>query len=203
MCVSSVFAAENTIQLTGTGTVAVTPDVAYIYLGVVTESGKVGKASADNKTAMSNLFKVLKRRSKKAAFIFHRYNMRGFRETVEDWKNIWKDPNHRHGYVYHPDFDYKVVTEPLPLVMTGIGSRWGRHSEGWHYCDTWHSELSYQEIIPRIRSHWQKNHVSFQPPMPDYKNPYFTEDIMDVIAGSGYSGLGTRHDSTYPDPKNL
>jgi uncharacterized protein YggE len=60
-CVSPIPAQENrTIAVTGQGVATAVPDVAYIHLGVFTTADKVGKASSDNRIAMTKVFKSLK-----------------------------------------------------------------------------------------------------------------------------------------------
>lgn len=51
---------QNTLTVSATGTVSVTPDVAYVTVGVVTQNRKMQAAQSANKDVMNALFAALK-----------------------------------------------------------------------------------------------------------------------------------------------
>lgn len=54
-------AAARTINVTGDGEVNVTPDIAYVSLGVTTEKSSVGEAQKNNSTTMNNIIAAIKK----------------------------------------------------------------------------------------------------------------------------------------------
>jgi uncharacterized protein YggE len=52
---------QNTLTVTGTGTVKIMPDVAYVTIGVTTNDADAAKAQQQNKDAMNAIFDALKK----------------------------------------------------------------------------------------------------------------------------------------------
>lgn len=196
------------------------------------------------------------------------------KEELDRWKNLWKT-NHKHSYIYHPEFDYQspvrhknthgvfwighngekfmlmsmyhpfgetfekmkpilafyvsmpgfhledkptalVYGKPIDLVEEyGIDEfdirsaiykpyiHINERPEGWNYVKLDRSSRSYQELIGLIKKNWVENKLKHDAPLPDYKHHELQDEIMDIIIGSGHSGMGERGDYTYPDPDSI
>lgn len=64
LCVVAACGADHksdhrTLTVNGEGSAVVSPDIAHVYVAVVTEADTVSKAMTSNKTAMNNVFAVL------------------------------------------------------------------------------------------------------------------------------------------------